>query len=334
MRKLVSVQKIKSLYPIVGADLIEVAEVLGWEVVVKKGQFKEGDLCVYGEIDSIFPAENPEFEFLEGKRIKTKKLRGQVSQGIVFPMTILPEGNYIEADDLTELLKVEKYEVDPEEIAAKRAENQMDFPDWISKTDEERIQTRMELLEPESKELFGRCYATEKLDGTSATYYLNLLQENHRFGVCSRGREIPNEDDSFYWKIAVQYGMEDILSEIAERHHANQVILQGEIIGKSIQSNKYKLEGIDFYAFNLILDGKKKTTIEISQILMDYKLKTVPVVIEDFELPDHVKDLVELSKGNSVVCPKTKREGIVIRNFDSRLSFKVINPEFLLKYDA
>ena len=78
MRHLVTIQRVKAVRPIENADAIEVADILGWHVVVKKGEFKAGDLCVYGEIDTIFPADNKYFAFLEGKRIRTKKLRGQI----------------------------------------------------------------------------------------------------------------------------------------------------------------------------------------------------------------------------------------------------------------
>src|SRR6056297_506501 len=92
MRKLASIQKIRSLDPIEGADAIERATVLGWQLVVKKGEFKPGDLAVYCEIDSLMP-ERPEFEFLKPRkmRIRTVRLRGQVSQGICFPLSILPD---------------------------------------------------------------------------------------------------------------------------------------------------------------------------------------------------------------------------------------------------
>ena len=96
MRHLASIKNIRELNPISGADKIERAVIDGWDVVVKKGQFNVGDLCVYFETDSILPNTNPNFAFLEGKRIKIKRLRGVYSYGIAFPMTILPEGKYDE----------------------------------------------------------------------------------------------------------------------------------------------------------------------------------------------------------------------------------------------
>ena len=113
MRKLASIQKIRDIQPIPKADRIELATVLGWKVVVKKGEFQIGDLCVYCEIDSVFP-EMEKYEFLRNDqfRIRTKKLRGQISQGICFPLNSLPNGNYQEGSDVTELMNVKKHEED------------------------------------------------------------------------------------------------------------------------------------------------------------------------------------------------------------------------------
>ena len=330
MRKLVSVQKVSNLYPIAGADQIEMARVLGWELVVKKGEFKPGDLCVYGEIDSIFPSDNPNFAHLEGKHIKTIKLRGQISQGIAFSLSILPEGLYQEGDDVTEILGVTKYDpapLDPSQNAAP-------FPGWIVKTDEERIQTCPELIDPEQIAENQLYMATEKLDGCSATYYLNLNSIDHPFGVCSRGQEIVNPDQSVYWRMASTLKVRQILENLASRHQVSQVVLQGEIIGEGVQKNKYKIKGLDFYAFNLLLNGQKHNALEINQLLADLNLKAVPVLSENFVLPSVIADLIKLAEGFSLLNPQTHREGLIIRSYNHRVSFKAINPQFLLKYDS
>ena len=94
MRKLASVQRVLEVASIPNADKIEEIKVMGWHCVAKKGEFKVGDSVVYCEIDTILPADNPDFAFLEGKPIKTKKLRGIYSQGIAFPLSVLPDGTY------------------------------------------------------------------------------------------------------------------------------------------------------------------------------------------------------------------------------------------------
>ena len=118
MRKLASIQRIAEIKEHPNADALELAKVLEWQCCVKKGEFNTGDLCVYCEIDSVMP-EREEFEFLRprGFRIKTIRLRGELSQGICFPLDILPEPIVAITDDnsigtdITETLGVKKYEV-------------------------------------------------------------------------------------------------------------------------------------------------------------------------------------------------------------------------------
>ena len=108
MSYLASIQKVIKLTPIEGADKIETATILGWEIVVKKDEYKVGELCSYIQIDTIVP-EMPEYEFLRSRkfRVRTIKLRSQISQGLIVP---LPNGNWKEGDDVTEILGVKKFE--------------------------------------------------------------------------------------------------------------------------------------------------------------------------------------------------------------------------------
>lgn len=110
-RQLASIRRISDIRPIPGADRIAVAQVDGWECVIQKDEFQVGDLVVYVEVDSIVP-ERPEFEFLRDRkfRVRTIKLRGQVSQGLVLPLSILPEGTYTDGLDVTEVLGIKKYD--------------------------------------------------------------------------------------------------------------------------------------------------------------------------------------------------------------------------------
>ena len=180
MRKLASIQKIQSLSPIPDADKIELAQVLGWKVVVKKGEFQVGDLVVYCEIDSLLP-KKPEFEFLKDSnyRIRTRKMRGVISQGICFPLDVLPIetkwhieemekariANIHGADgaigmDVTKELGIEKYEPPiPAELAG---EAKGALPSFLIKTDEDRIQILPEILIKYGGLQF---IATEKIDG-------------------------------------------------------------------------------------------------------------------------------------------------------------------------
>lgn len=328
VRKLASIQKILKLTPIPNADLIETATVLGWEVVVKKGEFNVGDLVVYMEIDSLLP-NKPEFEFLKsnGMRIRTIRLKGQISQGICFPLSILPESFVIEeGKDCTEELGVIKYE--PPVPAHLAGIVKGKIPSFIPKTDETRVQVLQELLD---KYANTRCYVTEKIDGTSATFYV----KDGVFGVCSRNLELLEDDTNTFWKIAREMDIENKLLSL----HAN-VAIQGELYGENIQSNPINIKGQTIRFFNLFNIDRYRyyDFIELEVILRRLNLPMVPVIDSNYILETNINSIVEKSKIKSTLNPKIWAEGIVIRpyfeKYDSqygRISFKSINPEFLLK---
>lgn len=360
MRKLATVQKVLELNPIPKADAIEVAKVLGWEVVVKKGEFNVGDNIVYIEVDSIVP-DKPEYEFLRDRkfRIRTIKLRGQVSQGLVLPLSTLPKGNYKEGDDVTEIIGIKKY--DPQGEAEQKLNQEKilntnnkihkflyrypwyrkiffkpkkgGFPKFIKKTDEDRIQLFPHICENEKETIFT---VTEKLDGQSGTYFLvknpkkwfQFGKNTYTFGVCSRNLHLPKEDSSSYWTIAKQFNIKSVLEELIGDNQF--VVLQGEIIGSKIQGNKYKIDGYDFYAFNLIYPNFNADSGLACETLQRYNIKFVPILESTFKLKDTIKECVEYAKGKSTVLP-VLREGVVVRNYEKGISFKIINPDFLLK---
>lgn len=360
MRKLATIRKIKELRPIPGADRIEVAVIDGWECIVSKEDgFKVGDLVVYIEIDSVLP-DKPEFEFMRKYkfRVKTIKLRGQVSQGLALPISILGTNPYCEGADVTETLGIKKY--DPESAQEKvwwqklavqsrvefpwwlkpfkrigfirrwwinKHRTVADFPDFIKKTDEERIQN-MPILFDQIKNGQIPLSVTEKMDGTSATYFL----KDGKFGVCSRNKWLIKEDDSPYWQVEHKYEIEQILRCIAGDHKL--VVLQGEIIGNGIQKNKYHLSGFMFMPFNLIFDGVRCNYKDMVEHLEFTNLTCVPLLSKEFIIPESIdiQKFVEYSEGTSKYRDgKEQREGIVCRNEYHHISFKVINPKFLLK---
>jgi len=336
MRKLASIQKILGLEAIENADAIEKATVLGWQLVVKKGEFQIGDLCVYIEIDSILP-DKPEFEFLKarGMRIRTIRLRGQVSQGICFPLSILPPEIPLDEDtDLTEILGVEKYEMPIPAYLAGKIKGK--FPSFIPKTDETRIQILQPLLDKYAGE---KCYITEKLDGSSATYFLR----NDEFGVCSRNLELLEDEENSYWTVARSIGVEEKLRSLGKN-----IAIQGELVGEGIQGNKLRIKGQTIYFFNAFdIDKFEYYQFEqFNSIMTQLGLESVPVVEEHYFLENNIQSIVDKSVIKSGLRPEVWAEGIVIRPYaekldlmlstlignNGRLSFKAINPEFLLKY--
>lgn len=329
MRKLASLQRITALEPIPNADSILKATVLGWQLVVKKGEFSVGDLCVYIEIDSILP-DRPEFEFLRAKsnRIRTVRLRGQISQGVCFPLSILPDSVEVaEGLDVTTVLGIEKYE--PPIPAQLSGIMKGGFPSFIPKTDETRVQILADLLEKYEGE---RCFITEKMDGSSVTYYWN----EGEFGVCSRNMELEKSVDNSFWKVAMDLDIEAKLKQLGQH-----IAIQGELIGEGIQSNKYKLKGQTVRFFNAfsISNNQYLDYADFRKLLETLALPIVPVLEENFSLVSDINTLVDLSVGGSVLRKETRREGIVIRPLKEqidqigRVSFKVINPGFLLKYE-
>lgn len=328
MRELATIQKILALEPIDGADAIEKATVLGWQLVVKKGEFEVGSLVVYCEIDCVMP-DKPDFEFLKprGMRIRTVRLRGQISQGICFPTTILPpDFAYNIGTDCTDVLGITKYE--PPIPACLGGKTKGNFPSFIPKTDETRVQNLQKLLD---KYKDTPCYITEKLDGSSATYYI----KDGVFGVCSRNLELTETDSNSFWKVAKQMNIEDKL-RVLNRN----VAFQGELIGEGIQHNRLKVKGQEVRFFNVYdIDACEYLPFKaFSDLMHILGLPTVPIIKDDYLLANDINTIVHRATRRSVINPDVWAEGIVIRpleerrDYIGRVSFKAINPEFLLKY--
>lgn len=379
-RKLASIQKIIDIQPIENADKIERLTVLGWHVVASKSNnYKIGDLVCYIEVDTQLP-EIPMFDFLKDRkyRVKTIKLRGQISQGLVIPLEELKDNLNIkidklkEGDDVTTLIGASKY--DPEaEKENKLMEQEMNnstnkihkmlmkyklyrkiyklickpqksgFPSWIKKTDEDRIQILVdkfnEIISKNKTDEPIYFDSTEKLDGQSATFFIKKdkilgIIPRYEFGVCSRNLRLKNPNNSSYWTVASQYNIENALMDILKKYKSQNVVLQGEICGNGIQGNKYGITGNGYYfaAFNLIIDGKKYRTIDAKKILSNYKIDTVPIIDTNVLLYPTIDEMVENAKGKSTL-KSVQREGKVWRSIDNNISFKVINPDFLIKYD-
>ena len=335
-RKLATVRKIADIQNIEGADMIELAIVDGWKVVVAKNVgHKVGDTVVYCEIDSFLPIKE-EFEFLrkssykkmgdqEGFHLRTVKLRGQVSQGLILPIHVLPLGEMVqEGQDVTEMLGIIKYEPPISADLAGKVKGL--FPSFIHKTDEERIQnlaSEYELYKTKNKDGM-KFYVTEKLDGSSATYYLN----NNEFGVCSRNLELLETEGNMFWKVARELDIENKL-----RNVGYNICIQGELIGESIQGNPYDIKGQTvrfFNAFNIDTQEYLKLT-EFVTLINGMNLETVPVLDTNFTLPETIEKMLKVADDKSILNLSSDREGIVVRSVDRTISFKAISNKFLLK---
>lgn len=359
IRKLASIQTIQWIKPIENRDKIELAGVLGWQVIVKKDEFRVGDKCVYIEIDSILP-EKEEFEFLRNKnfRIKTMKMAGVLSQGIVFPMYILPQGKeYNVGDDVTEIIGIKKYDPQAEEeaklnISTKPVKKypqflmrfawfrklvlpskrqQKGFPMQISKTDEVRIQVIPDALKNKEPLI-----VTEKIDGSSLSA---LLVKNktwygkvkYEFILCSRNLRLWTIDGSYYWEMAKKYNLEAILKQMIGNNE--WVAIQGEVYGASIQKNPYKMNNRELRVFNVIYPTGRLGSVKAKEICDKNGLLFVPILDTNFILPDSIDEILQYATAKSTINPNVMREGVVIRSKDGQHSFKAVSPEYLIKHE-
>ena len=339
MRKLATIRKIDALRPIPDADAIECAVVGGWTAVVKRGEFKAGDLAVYCEIDSWIPhalapflskgKEPRVFDGIAGERLRTMKLRGQLSQGLLLPLSTLTmvESELFEGLDVSFPLGIVKYEAPvPAQLAG---EVKGMFPGWIQKTDQERVQNLKEELDYWLREQHV-WEITEKLDGSSMTVYLR----DGEFGVCSRNLELKPSETNSLWKVAVRNDL-----ELKLRRANRNLALQGELIGEGIQGNPYKQKAQEFFLFDIYdIDASKYLTpAERNAFVEEHDIKHVPVLAFGAELWDtlginSIDNILKFAEGKSVMgMIGCEREGLVFKSKAVQCSFKAISNKFLLK---
>jgi len=329
-RCLACVAKVINVEPIPKADKLVKVSVLGWSCVVRKGEFNIGDLGIYFGIDSILDTENPEFSFLGGKPLKTRKILGTISQGLLLPLSILeyyhiPKEAIKEGDDLSLQLKVKKY-IPPEEQQVYNNEKSNKIPEHVQKTDEIRIQQRPQFLE-EIKE--RPIVITRKEDGTSTSY----IYYKGEFMVAGRNYVCSEDDKSgrFYFINEKQFNIGEKM-----RNYGRNIAIQGETIGWKINHNRlgFKENEYDFRVFN-IWDIDNQVYLshdETMSICETLGLHIVPVIYKGILLADKltIDGLLRLAESIEYK-PNVPAEGIVIKTLDyPRISFKVVSNKYLL----
>lgn len=364
-RKLASVQKIKAIKPIEGADKIEIVQVLNWDCVAKKGEYQVGDMVIYFEIDSLLP-DIPMLEWLKGSswsqklnkyKISTHKFRGQISQGLVMPIKDLEELDrqihnreecvpiaYTEGSDLTEILEIEKYEPP---VSNGPLGDLISHEWYVPKTDEERIQVCAEDILPEyMKSKQGDWYASVKLDGTSCT--AGLFEDAFLIG----GRNQWYKDENMYTTTVKKYG--DIEKHLRDYQKltGKYIVFQGELCGPGIQSNRLGLKEKEWFIFNVWVSDtgkmdsyKKLDLLRFLNMCDDFGLPHVPIIPVsakfDFkattDIDETVENLLKYVDGIKYrtffddASPSQIAEGVVFRKNDMTYSFKVVSNKFLLK---
>lgn len=334
------ISQIEEIKAIENADQIAAYRLGGWWVVDKKNEYSVGDRVIYASIDSWIPhelapflskgQEPREFEGVRGQRLRTVKLRNQISQGLLLPLHVLTNyGADLEIGDdvnshLAAHLQIVKYE--PPIPAQLAGEVKGPFPGFISKTDQERIQNLSAEFNQWQEE--GSIWeVTEKLDGCSMTAYIR----DGEFGVCSRNLELrPNETNSL-WHAAIAQGLEEIIISTGR-----SLALQGELVGEGIQGNLYKLKGQKFYLYDIFdIDAGRYLLPEERDHLfnsnLNFKVLRVPLLNSDCLLPGNIDEALKQAEGKSALNPAVEREGVVFKRHGSNASFKAISNQFLLK---
>lgn len=352
MSNLASAQKIIRLDRIEGADLIETATVLGWMIVVKKEEFKVGDVVAYIQIDTVVP-ETAQFEFLRERsfRVRTIKLRKQISQGLVVP---LPAGSWSEGDDLTDALGVKKYEKGGETPGVLPKKPTVWYKKWwyilkyqyfvkifpnlntfnrnrfpkslVPITDEERIQNIPSVLERYAGKTF---VVSEKLDGSSIT----IIHEwkwngKSKYRVCSRRFELFNTKNEWH-QVFFSTQFEKHMQALVAYFRTSNIIVQGEFIGAP-QGNRYGLKENEIRLFNIYVDGKRIMQDAFYLACDRLEIPCCPFIVVgglSFDLPG----ILQYAEAKSVLNKNVEREGVVFRCIEDGLSFKVISNKYLLK---
>lgn len=340
-RKLVTIRKVSSVEPIEGADKIELVKIDGWQVVSQKGTFKPGDYALFHEVDSFLDHTKPQYAFLaknaikwngrEGARIKTIRLRGQLSQGLALPISEFPDivdvlNNNEKAleEDFSHYVGAVKWEKISGFLGGTARGN---FPSFIPKTDEERIQNVFNKID---RNVFYQ--VTQKMDGSSMTVYV----KDGQFGVCSRNFDLVDTEDNLFWKAAKKYDLQNLLLS----HDIKDIAFQGELIGPSVNNNRHKLTELQFRVFNIFdIANQKYLSPLVANGMTDLLgLQHVPVLdIMQFKFDTIEQALTyaeEVQSGEGVVF-KMCLEKSNLQNYAKKPphSFKIISNKYLLEHD-
>ena len=327
---LAEVVRVESVKDIDGADRIQRYLVKGWQCVAQKDAFKAGDLVIYVRIGAVLDPANSDWAFLDGKPLKTKKLRGALSQGLIGPLSWLGSDaqQWTEGQDVTALMRARKF-VETEESAA-IAGGSKPRPSWIPKTDAERVQN---LTRAEWRELVGQtAYVTRKDDGTSATYY---WKHGTGFGICSRNYEVdPAESKGVehYLAMAEKYQLRSGLEALGR-----DLAIQGEIVGPGVNGNRLLLKELEYHVFDIwdVAEQCYLVPAEVIELTTRLGVPRVPsfaTVVLDETTTNAQFWLAEAHQVE--YAPHVPAEGLVFRVIQGHRQqrFKAVSNLFLLKH--
>lgn len=341
MHDLVVISKIRDVRSIEGKDRIVVANVANYNSIIAKEEFKEGDLCVYCTYDTCLPVR-PEFEFLRKRcynakldmfRIRPMKMGGIISEGLVLPMSILPEGSYKEGQVITDIIGAKDYE----DLTSNEVITKVRKPKWwmkykilrtlfgrfnkkksytypCPKSDEDNIEKMWDSVKDLTNTQF---YLTEKMEGCSSTYVLDKRKKvmcfSHNF-----------YNDSGCWlEVSKLYDMKDKLLKINKKFRSN-IAIQGEICGPGIQKNIYDFKSYKFFLFGAYdtKTGRRLRVTELNTICDIAGLEMVPSIEVRTGVLPSLEEMLSNCEGMSSVNPKVMREGVVWRTDKGEVHFK------------
>lgn len=341
-RKLATIRKISEIIKIPNADKICAYRVDGWFVVDSVDKYQVGELVVMCEVDSWIPTdlapflskgkEPKEFEGIKGERLRTIRLKKQLSQGLILPLSILPASRQrdgivdtSEGEDVTEILGIKKWEkpINPQ-LAGMMKGN---FPSFIPKTDQERIQNISQKTIDSWIQQGLTWEVTEKLHGSSMTVYFNQGD----YGVCSRNVDLKFDMNNTFWKIAVETQVLTRMMQYCMVGRRNLAI-QGELIGEGINGNQYGLCGHEFRIFDIFDIDKQEYLSHTDRSYLVERFEEVPMYAPAMYLQEGTtsSDLLAIAEGKSDLNG-SEREGLVFKcNEDPSISFKVVSNKWLL----
>lgn len=358
MRKLVSIRKITDIKPIQGADKIEQVFVDGWIVVAQKGIHEVGKDILFFELDSFLPQSDIRFEsFMKfgtrtfdgvvGHRVKTVRLKGVYSQGIIMPLSEFPEIAEVDYDkDYSETVGIVKWEAPQErgEGMGYQGDKKGSFPWFLRKSDQERIQNLYGKLSQTNYN--SKFVGTLKMDGSSITvfYASGEKYEDEGYGYCSRNQQLKMpeissdtefklEEQGKFYQGAVN---SDLFWKAKELHSmfGSYYAIQGELVGAGIQGNFEKFDTYQVFAYN-IFDIEKQEFVDYNtfkQMAEAVDLQIVPEIYEEqYILQESLPDILEMANGTGLLSDY--REGIVWKQVDGKIQFKAISNKYLEKQE-
>lgn len=338
-RAMAWIAKIDSVTKHPDADALDICTIGGWQCVSKIGDFNAGDLAIYVSIDAWVPhhiapflskgKEPREYNSVKGERLRTVRLRGQISQGLLLPLSVLPHSlgyqySAPEGDDVTEWLGIQKWEAPiPACLAGSVRGN---FPSSIPKTDQERIQNLSKELEQWKAESLT-WEVTEKLDGSSMTVYCFKQDDEYDSGVCSRNLDLKRDENNTFWKVAIR---EQLIEKLQST--GKSLAIQGELVGEGIQNNPYSIRGHEFFLFDVydITLGRYFTPEQRRNLAKELGIKHAPVYNNSANVEYSVQELLVKAESKSCLNNNTEQEGLVFKCNEKQLSFKAISNKFLL----